>query len=210
MTHTSTEQELLPCPFCGGDAVHFLYSGSACVGCKVCIAYLGGEESDLKPDELADAWNRRAPAPQAQHMPLSDEAVKELIANTYVSVSPMDGLAIARAIEAAHGITQEKQGWKLVPVELLERATESLGSFVSDHGWEQADMDTFDDLSALAAAPQPPDAAPVQMPEPWAISHHNCVQYSNAAWHGETPDGTKLYTEQQVRQLLADQAKEKT
>lgn len=43
------------------------------------------------------------------------------------------------------------QGWKLVPVELLDRATESLGSFVSDHGWGQADMDTFDDLSALAA-----------------------------------------------------------
>lgn len=46
-------------------------------------------------------------------------------------------------------------------------------------------------------------AAPVQLPEPWAISHHNRVQYSNAAWHGETPDGTKLYTDQQVRQLLA-------
>ena len=54
------------------------------------------------------------------------------------------------------------QGWKLVPVELLDRATESLGSFVSDHGWGQADMDTFDDLSALASVPQPPEAAPMK------------------------------------------------
>lgn len=46
------------------------------------------------------------------------------------------------------------QGFTLVPVELLDRATESLGSFVSDHGWGQADMDTFDDLSALAADPK--------------------------------------------------------
>ena len=60
MTDTTT---LAPCPFCGGCAVHFHYSGSACVGCKDCIAYLGGEESDLKPDALAEAWNRRAPAP---------------------------------------------------------------------------------------------------------------------------------------------------
>ena len=67
MTDTTT---LAPCPFCGGCAVHFHYSGSACVGCKDCIAYLGGEESDLKPDALAEAWNRRAPAP-ASHEALT-------------------------------------------------------------------------------------------------------------------------------------------
>lgn len=50
-------------------------------------------------------------------------------------------------------------GWKPVPVELLERIQESLGSFVSDHGWSQSDMDTADALDGLlAAAPQPPEA----------------------------------------------------
>lgn len=49
-------------------------------------------------------------------------------------------------------------------------------------------------------------AAPVQLPEPVAVMYHNSVQYSGPAWHGEVPDGTKLYTEQQVLQLLKDQA----
>lgn len=49
------------------------------------------------------------------------------------------------------------QGWKLVQIELLERIQESLGSFLSDQGWSQSDMDTADALGGLlAAAPQPP------------------------------------------------------
>ena len=58
--------ELKPCPFCGGDPVEFTYSGSDCVGCKDCIAYLGGEESDLTHLQLAEAWNRRAELADAQ------------------------------------------------------------------------------------------------------------------------------------------------
>jgi hypothetical protein len=103
--------------------------------------------------------------------------------------------------QAARRAQVVPQGWKLVPVEPTQEM-------------KRAGMsERHDDLSRsvyqamLAAAPQPPEAAPVQMPEPWAISHHNRVQYSNAAWHGETPDGTKLYTDQQVRQLLAAQAR---
>ena len=47
------------------------------------------------------------------------------------------------------------QGWKLVQIELLERIQESLGSFLSDQGWSQSDMDTADALGGLlAAAPQ--------------------------------------------------------
>ena len=103
------------------------------------------------------------------------------------------------------------QGWKLVPVELLDRATESLGSFVSDHGWGQVDMDTFDDLSALAAAQKPPAAAPVQMPEPVAYLHEcgkkpslRMLEFSkvviqlSAKGYRSLP----LYTEQQVIDLL--------
>ncbi len=49
------------------------------------------------------------------------------------------------------------QGWKPVQIELLERIQESLGSFLSDQGWSQSDMDTADALGGLlAAAPQPP------------------------------------------------------
>ena len=52
------------------------------------------------------------------------------------------------------------QGWKLAQIELLERIQESLGSFISDHGWSQSDMDAADALDGfLAAAPQPPAAA---------------------------------------------------
>lgn len=45
----------------------------------------------------------------------------------------------------------------LTPVELLKRAESSLGSFCSDHGWGDADMQTMDDISGLLAAPQPKD-----------------------------------------------------
>lgn len=47
------------------------------------------------------------------------------------------------------------EGWKLVPVELLNAAADSIGSFVSDEGWKDSDMDTFDAISALLAAPSP-------------------------------------------------------
>ena len=44
------------------------------------------------------------------------------------------------------------QGWKLVQIELLERIQESLGSFLSDQGWSQSDMDTADALAGLLAS----------------------------------------------------------
>ncbi len=56
---------------------------------------------------------------------------------------------------------------------------------------------------ALAAAPQPPEAAPVELPEPFAyVEHHKA---GDNLWF-DHPGGkhSALYTEQQVRQLLAD------
>lgn len=52
-----------------------------------------------------------------------------------------------------------------IPIELLERIVDSLGSFVSDHGWSQADMDTYDEASlALTEASR-------ERPDPiWASS----------------------------------------
>lgn len=53
---------------------------------------------------------------------------------------------------------------------------------------------------ALAAAPQPPEAAPVQMPEPVGCT----TKRWGVAWNtSQIEAGSPLYTEQQVRQLLA-------
>ena len=58
------------------------------------------------------------------------------------------------------------QGWKLVQIELLERIQESLGSYLSDHGWSQSDMDAADALDGLlAAAPKPPACNQSMQPE---------------------------------------------
>ena len=56
------------------------------------------------------------------------------------------------------------QGWKLVQIELLERIQESLGSFISDQGWSQSDMDTADALGGLLAAEPKPPACNQSMP----------------------------------------------
>lgn len=45
----------------------------------------------------------------------------------------------------------EPQEMRLVPVWLLERVEQSLGSFTSDEGWAQSDMDTMDSVSAILA-----------------------------------------------------------
>jgi len=48
------------------------------------------------------------------------------------------------------------EGRKIVEVSLLKRAADSLGSFCSDHGWSDADMDVLDSVIAqLPAAPEP-------------------------------------------------------
>ena len=58
------------------------------------------------------------------------------------------------------------QGWKPVQIELLERIQESLGSFLSDQGWSQSDMDAADALNGfLAAVPQPPACNQSMQPE---------------------------------------------
>ena len=73
----------------------------------------------------------------------------------------------ARAeLAATHPTQPAAQGWKLVQIELLERIQESLGSFLSDQGWSQSDMDTADALGGLlAAAPQPPACNQSMQPE---------------------------------------------
>ena len=58
--------------------------------------------------EIADYATKKLEASQAQRVPLSDEQIESLLRSW-----PEDGIAFfdfARAIERAHGITQEKQG----------------------------------------------------------------------------------------------------
>ena len=56
--------ELKPCPFCGGEAKAFYCeeSGTFDVQCQVCgaIPYIGYRRSGMSPDEVIEAWNRRA------------------------------------------------------------------------------------------------------------------------------------------------------
>ena len=66
-----------------------------------------------------------------------------------------------------------QQGWKPVQIELLERIQESLGSFLSDQGWSQSDMNTADALGGLlAAAPKPPACNLSLQPELATYSAH--------------------------------------
>ena len=108
------------------------------------------------------------------------------------------------------------QGWKLVPVEPTEEMLRSMaGQFFGTMPEAKAAFD-----EALAAAPQPPEAtvkdsltveaAPVQMPEAQAEvevrSMKTYLDLSIHEWSDTLPDGCyKIYTEHQVRQLLAAQ-----
>lgn len=62
--------------------------------------------------ELADYATKKLEAAQAQRTPLSDEQIDGI--NRFITATVFGriarGRAIARAVEAAHGITQEKQG----------------------------------------------------------------------------------------------------
>ena len=135
MTHTSTEQpELLPCPFCGGNA-HFeidMDSRWEWVECESC-GMQGNSSASLMEDckpKLREAWNRRAPASQAR-VPLSDELPQGFLSDVLTAAGLVShgkqckalGSRLGEAVEAIwkisiqqrevvsiHGITQEKQG----------------------------------------------------------------------------------------------------
>lgn len=96
--------------------------------------------------------------------------------------------------------------------EMIEAANEAYCPFGDMHLAIQA---------ALAAAPQPPESAPVQMPEPVAYVHVPATVWNGEVrpvvsfqkYEGDHADGvystrTPLYTEQQVRQLLATNERE--
>lgn len=107
-----TEQpELLPCPLCGGDVKHEVWSDRnyhkvECQDCGLDVDYCNSYA------ELSEVWNRRTPVAQAQRAPLSDEQIFNIYckSDSTLNTTSSNLTLFARAIEAAHGITQEKQG----------------------------------------------------------------------------------------------------
>lgn len=195
MTHTSTEprNKLLPCPFCGARARFEIdderWEWVECSGCGIQGNRSASLMEDCKP-KLAEAWNRRA------------------------QVVP--------------------KGWKLVPEEptpaMYDRVMRE-GYYHDDPKAVKAVLRAeYQDM--LAAAPQPPEsaqlddinvadmaqavdskeAAPVQMPEPVAVAFRfETEEYGSTATSFYPSDRigmgwTALYTEHQVRQLLAAHA----
>lgn len=84
MTHTSTEQQIAAAWNAQADEFN------------------QWDELDL---EEKIEWAAKWCASQAQRVPLSDRKIRQIDAH-----SGLDAIEFARAIEAAHGITQEKQG----------------------------------------------------------------------------------------------------
>lgn len=189
MTDTSKEPpELLPCPFCGGDAGDTYYQLGWFISCKHCSA--STEVTNAKA-RAVEAWNRRAPAvpvPQFNHT-----AKRKL------------NILLGAGEEITGYAFQNKDG---------RRGSIDCHGFVA--WWHDA------------AAPQPPEsishtvletnvAAPVQMPEPVAFAlewtfngEERGIRLYDDERHcrfdAESDGGVchPLYTEQQVRQLLAD------
>lgn len=125
MTHT--DETLMPCPFCGAGITHIRENGKLWTGQRysdpTSVSVLHHcEPVDGQPSLVIErvgrdmesavaAWNRRAPAPQAQRVPLSKSEVDGLLESAgylYNDNTRADFIGGIRYAEAHHGITQEK------------------------------------------------------------------------------------------------------
>lgn len=98
-----------------------------------------------------------------------------------------------------------------VPVPLRKPTIDQVADAVGYHdsAWDCVDpSELIDAILMLAAAPKPPEAAPVQLPEPVAkiFFDRKCCEVSELpAWENLRPYGThELVSVHQVRELLAD------
>lgn len=103
------------------------------------------------------------------------------------------------------------QGWKLVPVKptaQMKRAAQTADMDHSPHSeWLKDEWKDKQRVwsAMLAAAPQPPEAAPVQLPEPqYFLVNTVDSEAVSRVWFDTKPQSgaTPVYTEQQVRELL--------
>lgn len=96
------------------------------------------------------------------------------------------------------------QGWKPVP----EAITDAMLIALIEGAFCRVTNESAKDFrrawaGALAAAPQPPEAAPAQLPEPVAVMTDTTPREPGWKTMFVPDSGTRLYTEHQVRQLLA-------
>lgn len=121
--------------------------------------------------------------------------------------SPLhDDLAYACLLIDAYG------GAPSVPVQLRRPTLEEIEEVVGYHssGWDCIDpSELIDAIMNIATAPQPPEAAPVELPEPVYTMRvrGRMHDYTPTLSAFDLADGEhKLYTEQQVRALLEAKA----
>lgn len=103
-------------------------------------------------------------------------------------------------------MTKEREALKLA-LEALERASHSLGSFVSDHGWGQEDMDTFDSVIAAEHRIKEALAQPEQKLK--QVAHVYLLDakgWPKVGWDDGRgiKVGDKLYTLNSAEKLLAE------
>lgn len=210
MTH-HTEAELLPCRFCGSESVimePYKADGLRII-CKNCAVKreqrtMRKSIDWLRAGMISD-WNRRAPAAPA--------------------ISEAQVLAITTAYEQGVGKGHQSHARK-------EAITNPYGDeWGCDSAWQMGYDEGREQAERKAAAHQPPDAfqtegglkseirttstAPVQMPEPfttlvrkksWSTNCYEAAPLANHRDYGRrwADERVEVYTEQQVRQLLAD------
>lgn len=113
---TSAAPSLEPCPFCGAHASFHNDTDS-----PIWFAGCSGVDCEIEPHCYAEsetaaaaAWNRRAQlTPPAVVEPLTDDQVAGIIASIAKNAARkpiLFAVALARAIEAAHGIKGDSHG----------------------------------------------------------------------------------------------------
>jgi len=83
-------------------------------------------------------------------------------------------------------------GYQLVETDLLKMASESLGSFVSDHGWSQQDMDVMDSIDAVIAAPKGVNSTHTPIYDRVAGEMFDKPTSSNCSRHPSAPHGVDI------------------
>jgi hypothetical protein len=119
-----------------------------------------GDASDTHIIWATLRWAKENAPPAQPAVPLTDEQINDIWnakdnPQHRTTLSPW-GLDRIRAIIKAALSTPPAAPVPLtdgvtVPLEVLEAAEESLGSFCSDHGWSDKDMQNMDNLSAHIA-----------------------------------------------------------
>ena len=123
--------------------------------------------------------------------------------------NPAFGFTLGQLEALISEVEQAARRAPAVPVPSRRPTLEEIEEAVGYHssGWDCVDpSELIDAIMNIAAAPQPPEAAPVELPEPVYTMRvrGRMHDYTPTLSAFDLADGEHaLYTEQQVRQLLA-------